>query len=313
MDRIQMAEASTARPLSTRSDHGESLFVTAPAGLKRHVRSYGPRISTARPVVSLPGLTRTAEDFHELACALAAAPEASRRVLALDYRGRGLSDYDKSPQNYSLSTELGDVLAVLTALGVSPAVFVGTSRGGILTMMLACVRPTAIAGAVLNDIGPVIEPGGLVRIKSYVGKLPRPKSFEEGADILRRLFGQQFTRLTDAEWLAYAHRTFKAEKRGLVPTYDVQLAKTLAGIDFHRPIPPLWAEFGALGRLPLMALRGANSDLLSEETVTAMRTRHPSMEAVTVPDQGHAPILSETELIGRIARFVEACETKNAA
>ena len=154
-----------------------------------------------------------------------------------------------------------------------------------------------------------MKPGGLVRIKSYVGRLPRPKSFEEGADILRRLFGQQFTRLPDAEWLAYAHRTFKAEKRGILPTYDVQLAKTLAGIDFHRPIPPL-GQFGALGRLPLMVLRGANSDLLSEETVNAMRTRHPSMEAVTVPDQGHAPILGGTGLIGRIARFVEGCEKK---
>ena len=202
------------------------------------------------------------------------------------------------------------MLTVLTALGIPPAVFVGTSRGGILTMLLAAARPVAIAGAVLNDIGPVIEPAGLVRIKSYVGKLPRPRSFEEAADILRRLFGQQFTRLSDADWLAYARRTFKPGKRGLDPTYDVQLAKTLAGIDFNRPIPPLWAEFDALGRMPLMVLRGANSDLLSEETLTAMRTRHPSLEAVVVPDQGHAPILNGDETVGRIGAFIAACEAK---
>ena len=305
-----MADAGSGGATGSGDSDAQSIFVTASDGLKLHVRCFGPRLAPGLPVVCLPGLARTADDFEDLARALASAPETPRRVIALDYRGRGQSDYDKNPQNYSLSVELGDVLTVLTALGVSPAVFVGTSRGGILTMMLASARPTALAGAVLNDIGPVIDPGGLVRIKSYVGKLPRPRSFEEAADILRRLFGQQFTRLTDAEWLAYAQRTFKAEKRGLVPTYDVQLAKTLAGIDFHRPIPPLWAEFDAMGRIPLMVLRGANSDLLSEETVTAMRTRHPSMEAVIVPDQGHAPLLNGDDLIGRIAKFVGACEAK---
>jgi pimeloyl-ACP methyl ester carboxylesterase len=305
-----MADAGSGGTVGSGDGDAQSIFVTASDGLKLHVRCFGPRLAPGLPVVCLPGLARTADDFEDLARALASAPETPRRVIALDYRGRGLSDYDRNPQNYSLSIELGDVLTVLTALGVSPAVFVGTSRGGILTMMLASARPTALAGAVLNDIGPVIDPGGLVRIKSYVGKLPRPRSFEEAADILRRLFGQQFTRLTDAEWLAYAHRTFKAEKRGLAPTYDVQLAKTLAGIDFHRAIPPLWAEFDALGRIPLMVLRGANSDLLSEETVTAMRTRHPSMEAVIVPDQGHAPILNGDELIGRLAKFVSACEAR---
>jgi len=175
-------------------------------------------------------------------------------------------------------------------------------------MLLAAARPTAIAGVVLNDIGPVIEPAGLVRIKSYVGKLPRPKSFEEGADLLRRLFGQQFTKLSDDEWLAWSRRSFKTDKRRLLPNYDVRLARTLDGIDFHRPLPALWREFDALGRVPVMVLRGANSDLLSEETVAAMQARRPGLESVTVPDQGHAPILSGGELIGHIANFAEACE-----
>src|ERR1043165_5885579 len=223
---------------SASADDFTSVFVSSTDGLRLHARCIGPRRGSSPPVVCLPGLTRTANDFDILAPALVGA-DPNRCVISLDYRGRGLSDYDPNPANYNPAIELADVITVLTALDAMPAIFVGTSRGGILTMLLAAARPAAIAGAVLNDIGPVIEPGGLVRIKSYVGKLPRPKSFEEGADILRRLFGQQFTRLSDAEWLAYAPPTFKAEKRGLGPTYDVLLAKTLSGIDFNRPIPPL--------------------------------------------------------------------------
>ena len=291
-----------------RSDESTSVFVTAPDGLKLHVRSYGPRLAPSLPVVCLPGLARTGTDFHDLASALASDPEAPRRVLALDYRGRGLSDYDRDPHNYTLKTELADVIAVLTALDVAPAVFIGTSRGGILTMLLAAARPTTIAGAVLNDIGPVIEPSGLVRIKSYIGKLPRPKSFEEGAEILRRLFGQQFTKLTDDEWLAFSHRSFKVEQRNLVPTYDFKLATTLEGIDFNHPLPPLWSEFDGLGRVPLMVLRGENSDLLSEQTLAAMRARRTAMESITVSDQGHPPLLTAPDLVRRIAGFIASCE-----
>jgi pimeloyl-ACP methyl ester carboxylesterase len=284
-----------------------SVFVTAPDGLKLHVRCHGPRLAPNLPVVCLPGLTRTTADFEELAVALASSPETPRRVLSIDYRGRGLSDYDRDPRNYTLLTELADLRAVLTALDVAPAVFVGTSRGGLLTMLLAAAQPMAIAGAVLNDIGPVIEPTGLARIKSYVGKLPPLKSFEEGAQIFRRLFSQHFTRFTDQDWLAYSRRSFKVVQHRLVPTYDVGLAKTMEGIDFNRPLPPMWAQFDALARVRLMVLRGENSDLLSENTVTAMRTRRSAMETVDVPGQGHAPVLSG-EFIGRIADFVALCE-----
>src|SRR5712692_3980741 len=184
-------------------------WVTAQDGLKLHVQEWGPRAAPALPVVCLPGLARTVADFEPLATALAGDSKPPRRVLALDSRGRGKSQYDRNPANYNLQVELADLLAVLTALEIPQAVFVGTSRGGILAMLLAAARPTAIAGCVLNDIGPVIEPKGLARIKSYVGKLPPPASFQEGADILRKLFGSQFPNLTDGDWLAFARRTFK--------------------------------------------------------------------------------------------------------
>jgi pimeloyl-ACP methyl ester carboxylesterase len=299
------------KSMLTNPDLATSLFVTAQDGVKLHVRSYGPRGGAALPVVCLPGLARTAADFEALATTLSGNATAPRRVLALDARGRGRSDYDGNAQNYSLPVELSDLIAVLTALEIARAVFVGTSRGGMLTMLLAVARPTAIAGCVLNDIGPVIDINGVVRIKSYVGKLPPPASFADAAAILRRLYSSQFPKLSDEEWLAFARRTFKEADGRLVPDYDPKLASTLEAVDLERPLPDLWKEFDALAGMPVMVVRGGNSDILSPATVEAMRARHPGLEVVEVPEQGHAPLLTEPDIIARIADFVARCERSN--
>jgi len=285
---------------------GRSVFVTAQDGLRLHARAYGARASSALPIVCLPGLARTAADFADLALVLLSDRE--RLVLALDYRGRGKSQYDRSPANYNLQVELADLLAVLTALGIGRAAFIGTSRGGILTMLLAVARPTAIAGCVLNDIGPVIESGGLMRIKSYVGKLPQPASFRDAADILQRLFGSHFPKWGDADWLGFAGRTFKEANGRLVADYDARLATTLAAFTLDRPLPPLWKEFDALAQLPVMVVRGSNSDILSQATVAAMRERRNSLDVLEVADEGHAPSLTQPQTASRIAAFIASCE-----
>jgi pimeloyl-ACP methyl ester carboxylesterase len=288
------------------SDQGMSVFVSAPDGLRLHVREYGPRLAAALPVVCLPGLTRTVADFDVLAPALAAA--GPRRVIALDSRGRGQSEYDRNPENYNLLVELGDLEAVLTALSVGPAVFIGSSRGGLLTMQLGVAHPTHIAGVVLHDIGPVIEPKGLARIRSYVGKLPQPRNFAEGADILRQVFHAQFPNFTSEQWLATAQRAWRMQDGALKPTYDVRIARTLAAIDIEQPLPPLWNEFDSLIRVPMLVIRGENSDILSAATLAAMAVRHPGMESIEVPGQGHVPLLEGDDMIGRITALVARCD-----
>jgi pimeloyl-ACP methyl ester carboxylesterase len=288
-------------------DTGKSVFVTAQDGLRLHVREYGVRTSPMLTVVCLPGLSRTVADFNVLAPALVG--DGDRRVIAIDSRGRGQSGYDSNPENYNISVELADVVTVLTALGIGPAIFVGSSRGGIITMLMGVAHPSMVAGAVLHDIGPVIEPKGLVRIKSYVGKLPLPRNFEEGSDILRRLFHGQFPKLTAEQWLTAARHAWQPKGAELAPTYDVKLARTLKAIDIERSLPPMWNEFDTLADVPMLVVRGANSDILSAHTVTAMAARRRNMEAIEVADQGHVPLLEGDDLLRRIAVFVATCDS----
>jgi pimeloyl-ACP methyl ester carboxylesterase len=301
----QPSELKTT-PLAARSGGGRSLFVAARDGLRLHVREYSNRIARGLAVVCLPGLTRTTTDFNALGPALAESGHAAR-VIAIDSRGRGQSEWDSNPANYNLAVELDDVMSVLTALGIARAVFVGSSRGGILTMLLAAAQPTAIAGAVLHDVGPVIEPEGVARIKSYVGKLPQPKTTTEGAGVLRDLFGAQFPTLTAEHWVAAAQRTWRIDNGELVLTYDVKLAQTLADFDVEHPLPPLWKEFDALAPVPVLVIRGAFSDILSEASVNAMRARHPGLDYTEIPAQGHVPLLEGEELLRGIAGFVAKC------
>ena len=303
------SSAATRAPslVSRPNEDFASVLVTAPDGLMLHVRRYGSRAASALPVVCLPGLARTAADFHCLAAALAADPAVPRLVVALDYRGHGRSQYDRNPDNYVLSVDLADVSAVLTAIEIAPAVVVGTSHGGLIAMMLAVARPTAIAGVILNDIGPVIEPRGLLRIRRYMGQLPIPRTFAEGGDILRWLMGAQFPRLEPQDWIAFAQRTWREHGGCLVPDYDVKLARTLQRANLERP-PTLWHQFDALARVPLMVVRGANSDMLAATTLDAMLARRGKLDVAVVPDQGHAPLLAEARLIRQIAAFAASCD-----
>ena len=285
-----------------------SHFVSAQDGLRLHVRDFGADEVGRLPVVCLPGLSRTAADFDVLAQALSDAATASpRRVLALDYRGRGLSDWDADSRNYDLRVESNDITSVLAALGVDRAVFIGTSRGGLHTMLLSALRPSLLAGAVLNDIGPVIAPEGLGRIKGYIGKVRPPADWTAAVAALRAIAGGHFTGLDESEWLAYARLTFQEKDGVIAGRYDPGLMDNLKQLDLAA-IPELWPQFDGLQHIPLLVIRGANSDLLTPETADAMVRRHPRATLVTVAGQGHAPLLMDAPTIRHIADFVRLCD-----
>ncbi len=292
-----------------------SRFVPASDGLRLHYRDVGRGAAGALPVVCLPGLTRTTADFDVLAAHLAGggAGGPPRRVLSLDYRGRGGSDHDPHPENYSVPVEAGDVLAVLADAGVDGAVFVGTSRGGLIAMVLSGVRPGLVRGAVLNDIGPVLEPAGLARIRGYVGRLPPPETWEDAVRTIQGYAGAQFTGLSPEDWLHFAHTTYAARDGALAGRYDPALTESLKALDPAKPLPVLWDQFAGLAGAPLLVVRGANTDLLSEETTAEMLRRHPDAALFTVPGQGHAPLLHDPATLARIADFVHRCDEASAA
>ncbi len=297
------------------NDEYRDLFVSSTDGLKLYARDYGPWLSDTLPVVCLPGIARTSVDFHELAIGLSADPVRPRRVLSLDYRGRGRSDWDRDWRRYDIRVELDDVLQVLTVAGIEHAVFVGTSRGGLVTMGLGAARPALLRGAVLNDIGPEVDARGLVRIRGYVGKLPSPRTIRDGGQILKQIMDAQFPKLTDEQWESLARGMWTETGGRLVLSYDPALMKTLEAIDLETPLPELWALFEGLKPVPVLVLRGANSDILSLETVRRMEASHSKLEVLTVADQGHAPLI-EGDLVERIKRFVveveKACPPQHA-
>ncbi|RFB80636.1 alpha/beta fold hydrolase [Methylovirgula sp. 4M-Z18] len=281
-----------------------SRFVLASDGLRLHVRDYGPRDSDAIPVVCLAGLTRNSADFDALALALSQGKMGNpRRVLALDYRGRGLSDWDAGAR-YDMTTENADILSVLDACEVGRAVFVGTSRGGLHAMVLAVTRPTVLHAVVLNDVGPVIEAQGLARIKTYVGKLPPPRDWADALDLVKRMNAQMFPAIGDDAWRIFLRQTFEEKDGRLSARYDPRLADTLKDFDIEKPLPDLWPQFEALKGVPLLALRGANSDLLAQNTLEEMQKRHPNCAVHLVDGEAHAPLLLDTTSIGSILEFV---------
>lgn len=278
------------------------IHYTSRDGLRLYARHYPVPGSLRRPVVCLGGLTRNTRDFHDLATALSQQDESGRDVYALDYRGRGRSQYDEDWKNYSILVELNDVLDFMTMKGLHRAGIIGTSRGGLIAMLMGVLRPTALGAVVLNDVGPVLDRDGLSRIVAYVGRVPLPANWDEAAQILADLHHRQFTAVPVNQWHDIARQTFNDDNGLPAPAYDPNISKAISMMD--GPAPDLWPQFMSLARLPVLALRGANSDILSAVTLEEMHQRHPRLEAVIVRGQGHAPLLKDAATIDTVADFL---------
>lgn len=289
-------------------DGFDDFFYTSSDGLRLHARLYGDARSDALPAICLPGLTRNAADFHDLALFLAHHPRRPRQVVAFDYRGRGRSAYDPKWKNYDVLVEAGDIVAGLTAIGIEHGAFIGTSRGGIIIHVLAAMRPAVLKAVVLNDIGPVVEGAGLAQIRAYLERAPKPKTFDEAIAFSQAAQGQTFSALTSADWERMARAFYREENGHLVADFDPALLNTVKAVDLNQPLPVLWPQFQGLAGVPLLAIRGENSMLLSNETLEEMAKRHPRCETITVAGQGHAPLLETGALPARIASFIAKAE-----
>ena len=270
-------------------------------GLRLYYRDYGDRQAARTPLLCLPGLTRNSKDFDDIA--RRHAPQ--RRVVTVDYRGRGRSAYDPDPANYNPMVYLADLQLLLAAADIRQAVVLGTSMGGLLAMGMAAALPTVPTGIILNDIGPEIAGTGYGRIAQTVGVDLHARSFEEAAELWRRSDGASYPRRDAAGWLKLAHATYCADEAGtgVRPDYDLAVGDGLKA-QGATPLPDLWPFFRGLGHLPLLVLRGALSDVLSADTLSRMKREHPGMTAVTIPDVGHVPMLDEPEALAAIDSFL---------
>lgn len=247
---------------------------------------------SGQPLICLAGLTRNCRDFDPMLPHL-----DNTRVIALDYRGRGKSDYDPNFRNYNIIREGQDVIELMDHLGLERATFLGTSRGGLISMMLAMGQADRMAGVILNDVGPVLDAGGLAVIMTYIGKPPPYKTYAEAAAGLAAFMAEDFPNVPLATWERAAKAQYVETPDGLGLAYDPHLRDALEAQSADGPLPDLWPMFDALKPLPTGVIHGATSNLLTVETLAEMQTRHPDMIARTVPDRGHIPFLDEAEAI----------------
>lgn len=282
---------------------------TSPDRLSLYAADYSGYPGPAKaPVVCIHGLTRNSRDFEVVAPTI--AEQTGRRVLAIDVRGRGRSDRDPNPTNYNPMVYAGDVIALMAQAGIAKACFIGTSMGGLITMILAASRPDLICAATLNDVGPEVGAAGLARIAGYVGGASTFAGWDEAAAYIKGVNSSALPDLTDADWMRFAKRTFREAPGGLELDYDPaisQVFKTPPPVAAPAaPAPTLWPLFTALATgKPLLVVRGANSDILEAATLAKMAEVAPHMVAVEIPGVGHAPTLEEPAALAGLMQWLD--------
>jgi pimeloyl-ACP methyl ester carboxylesterase len=273
-------------------------------GLRLHFRDFAGSeegASERPPIICFPGLTRNARDFEDLAARLA----GRWRVLCPEMRGRGDSDYAKDPMTYNPLQYLDDIEMLLAEHGIVRFVAIGTSLGGLLTMLLAGKDNSRIAAAAINDIGPEVDPAGLERIRGYVGQGRNFETWMHAARALQEAQADVYPDFEIADWLRYAKRIMALGSGGRITyDYDMKIAEPFSVPDGATPQVDMWPLFDALGNRPLLVLRGSNSDILSADVAARMAARNPDVELLTIERVGHAPTLDEAESVAAIERLL---------
>ncbi len=273
------------------------IFYSSDDGLRLYARDYPGPEKSSPVLLCLPGLTRNSKDFAGLAEAL----RLTHRVICPDQRGRGRSQHDPKPENYRPERYVKDMLTLLDLLGVERVTLIGTSLGGLMSLLLMAAAPERVTAMVINDIGPVVDPQGLARIAGYVGKTTPAQNWDEAAALTEAINGSAFPDYRTADWQAMSRELFIQEGATPVLNYDPAISQGFASTT---AATNLWPLFDAMPARPMLVIRGETSDILSEETVAEMKARVPQLRAVTVPQRGHAPTLREPEARSAIVRFL---------
>lgn len=277
-------------------------------GLRLHYRDYAGRADRP-PIICLPGLTRNARDYERVAERLA----GDWRVIAVDFRGRGESAYAKDPMSYVPLTYVQDIEALLGELGVDRYVAFGTSLGGIVTMLLAGASRHHIVGALLNDVGPELDPAGLGRIRSYVGKASSWPTWMHAARAVAESNADVYPHWTIEDWLGMAKRLYRLNNAGrIVLDYDMKIAEPFR-VPGNEAGPDMWRALECLKAIPTLIVRGALSDVLAASTATRMVEALDDADLVVVPDTGHTPTLDEPEAVAAIDRLLARVATEPVA
>lgn len=272
-------------------------FFTTSDGLRIFYEDTG----SGSPLLCLAGLTRNSRDF-----AFFASHANDVRMIAMDYRGRGQSDHDPDYANYNILREAQDAIEVLDHLGLDKVTVLGTSRGGLIAMALAASHRDRLAGVILNDVGPVIEPAGITKIMDYVGKQPVATSYDEMAAAMKLTLEPRFPGVPLEVWRNQAEVQYALTPTGLTLRYDPALRQALLDQAASGVTPDLWPWFDELRDIPTGVIRGANSDLLAAATVHEMHARHPGLVSTEVPDRGHVPFLNEPQSLDIIRKVLDA-------
>jgi pimeloyl-ACP methyl ester carboxylesterase len=279
----------------------EEIFWNSHDGLRLYARVYKCSSPGPVPILCLHGLTRNSRDFDDLAAHL----QSRHRVIVPDVRGRGFSARDPNAQNYQPGIYVQDILSLLDTLSETRVTLIGTSMGGMLAMMMGVGYRDRVGGIVLNDMGPEVDPKGLERIKGYAGKLPPPKSWNDAVSQTQFMFGEAWPDLSAERWSILARRGFREDAAGAVRVdADPMIGEMLRAAP--AATANLWPFWNALRGIPMLAIRGAHSDILSTATLAKMKLENPDLEQLEVARRGHAPLLDEPECLAAIDRFVAA-------